>query len=249
MQKLITIIIATYNAEKTLERCLNSVVPQLSEQCELIIIDGGSKDLTTDIIMKYKSYITYTHSEPDKGIYDAWNKGIKQSNGSWLMFIGADDELLPHSISSYLEILNKTDAIDTYDYICASNDYIKQDGTFIKKIGEEPSWKNMRKYMAAAHVASLHNRKNLFGQIGMYDLHYSICADYELLLRKKNKLKYMFMGDFTVARMRAGGMSMSNRAIVETYKIRRRHKTINTLLNNLILIKSLLLYKFFIIHK
>lgn len=249
MSKLISVIIATYNAGKTLNRCLNSISNQLNDNCELLIIDGGSKDNTLDIIKSYGNKVTYTVSEPDKGIYDAWNKGIKQATGDWLMFVGADDELLPGSINTYLNCIINTTVIDAYDYICAQNDYVDSNGRFLKKIGKEPSWRNMRKYMAAAHVGSLHNKKNLFEQVGLYDLNYHICADYELLLRKRNHLSYKFITGETIARMQEGGMSMTSAALIETYKIRRMHKTLPSILNIMILIKSMLAYRLYKYHK
>ncbi len=249
MSKLISVIIATYNAGKTLNRCLNSISNQLNDNCELLIIDGGSRDNTLDIIKSYGNKVAYTVSEPDKGIYDAWNKGIKQATGDWLMFVGADDELLPGSINAYLNFIIKTTAIDAYDYICAQNDYVDSNGRFLKKIGKAPSWRNMRKYMAAAHVGSLHNKRNLFEQVGLYDLNYHICADYELLLRKRNHLSYKFIEGETIARMQEGGMSMTSAALIETFKIRRKHKTLPSVLNVMILIKSMLAYRFYKYHK
>lgn len=85
MQELeISIVIATFNAAKTLERCLQSIVPQLTDATELVIVDGGSEDETLSIIKKYEQYVAYTVSEPDKGIYDAWNKGVKVAHGEWI---------------------------------------------------------------------------------------------------------------------------------------------------------------------
>ena len=97
----ISIIIATWNAEKTLRRCLDSIIPQLTDETELIIIDGGSKDSTNEIINSYGNNVAVHLSEPDKGVYDAWNKGIKTSHGEWIMFIGADDTLCPNAIQVY----------------------------------------------------------------------------------------------------------------------------------------------------
>lgn len=248
MGKEISIIIATYNAEKTLEKCLNSIVCQKNDQVELLIIDGGSKDKTVDIVEKYKLSVDYLVSEPDKGVYDAWNKGVAQAKGEWLMFVGADDELLPDAIATYKHVINNTPDIGSYDYICAHNDYIAFDGHFIKKIGSEPAWNKMRCYMSAAHVGSLHNKKNLFNQVGGYDLTYRICADYELLLRKRDKLKYLFITD-TIAKMKEGGMSMSLKAIMETYKIRKKHHTLALIINVVVLIKTILLYRLYKYHK
>ena len=73
--KLLSIIIATYNAGNTLDACLTSITKQKSSEIELLIIDGGSSDKTLDIIHSYGDKIDVLISEPDKGIYDAWNKG------------------------------------------------------------------------------------------------------------------------------------------------------------------------------
>lgn len=109
MQELeISIVIATFNAAKTLERCLQSIVPQLTDATELVIVDGGSEDETLSIIKKYEQYVAYTVSEPDKGIYDAWNKGVKVAHGEWIMFIGADDILLPNALTLYLTKTKKS---------------------------------------------------------------------------------------------------------------------------------------------
>lgn len=158
----ISIIIATYNASKTLKTCLDSIVPQLCTEAELIIVDGASKDNTNDIIKSFGDNVSVHISEPDKGIYDAWNKGVALSHGEWVMFIGADDILLSNAVSTYLNTIKNTADIDSYDYICAHNEYVNEEGKLLKVLGEEPKWRKMRKGMAAAHVASLHNKHNLF---------------------------------------------------------------------------------------
>jgi hypothetical protein len=91
----ISVIIVTYNAAKTLQVCLDSVYSQQHPHIQLIVIDGNSTDGTQQILENNSSRINYWISEPDKGIYDAMNKGIKQINGRWVYFLGADDELLP----------------------------------------------------------------------------------------------------------------------------------------------------------
>ena len=245
MSTRISIIIATYNAGKTLGQCLESIIPQKGEEIELIIIDGNSTDNTLSIIKQYQEHIDYYISELDKGIYDAWNKGIIASSANWIMFLGADDELKPGALNDYINYISGTEDIDSFDYICAQNEYVRFDGSFIKIIGKEPSWKNMRYYMAAAHVASLHNRKKLFDEVGLYNTQYSICADYELLLRKRDVLKYRFLPGHIMAKMREGGKSMSSRALFQTFQIRKEHHTLTGIINLVTLLKSLLFYKFY----
>ncbi len=244
--KTISIIIATYNAEKTLQNCLNSISLQKTKDTELLIIDGKSKDNTINIIASNKSLIDFYISEPDKGIYDAWNKGIQKATGKWIMFIGADDILLPDALTQYFNIINNTPNIESYDYICANNEFIGANGKVLKIMGEAPSWNKMRRYMAAAHVASLHNKKNLFDKVGLYNLEYKICADYELLIRKKNKLNFLF-NPIHIAQMKVGGMSFSTKAIIETYFIRKKHQSVSPILNILLFLRDWLGFKIFIL--
>lgn len=240
----ISIVIATFNASETLERCLNSITSQMTDETELVIIDGGSKDDTLSIINKFKDFIGYTVSEPDKGIYEAWNKGIKNANGKWIMFVGADDILLPNALKTYLETISSTSNIDTYDYICAHNEFVDKRGKMLKLMGKKPVWSKMRRYMVAAHVASLHNKKNLFDKIGGYNLNFKICADYELLMRKRDKLIFLFL-DRHIARMQVGGMSFSVRAIKETKVIRTLHHSVPKYLNELLYYRDILAYDLF----
>lgn len=243
----ISIIIATFNADKYLQNCLNSIIPQLNSNCELIIIDGASKDDTVNIIERNSEFIKFTISEPDKGIYDAWNKGIKASNNEWIMFIGADDELLPGAINKYLTLLKSND-LSSYDYISAQNEYVHEDEKLIKLLGNGADWKLMKKGNSAAHVASLHSKKNLFEKVGYYNLDFKICADYEILLRKKDSLKSYFLKE-RIAKMKVGGMSFSVKAIKESYEIRKLHKTITPLFNNVLFFRDYFAYKLFKLRK
>lgn len=244
----ISIIIATFNAAKTLQRCLDSIVPQLTNETELILVDGGSKDSTNEIINSYGDKIAVHISEPDKGIYDAWNKGVMAAHGGWVMFVGADDILLPNAIQSYLEALSSIPNIDGYDYICAHNEYVDMQGKLLKILGEKPVWSKMRKGMVAAHVASLHNIHNLFETIGGYNLDFKICADYELLLRKKSQLKSVMIPAH-IARMTVGGMSFSTKAIIESYKIRKLHNSVSLFVNKLCFLRDWIAFKLFIFRK
>ena len=89
----ISIIVAVYNSKKTLQRCIDSVFSQTYPHKELIIIDGGSTDGTVDILRANNDKITYWKSEPDNGIYQAWNKALDHAKSDWICFLGADDYL------------------------------------------------------------------------------------------------------------------------------------------------------------
>jgi len=215
----ISIIIATFNAGKILLKCLDSIIPQLSSVTELVIIDGGSKDNTLEIIEKYRRSISYIVSERDKGIYDAWNKGIKVANGEWIMFLGADDVLLPNALSSYLDYLQNGD-YSNFDLISSKCKLVAVNGKEVRTFGSLWTWSQCIKGVQISHPGALQN-KTFFEEVGLYNLDYHISADYELLLRKADKLKTSFMNVFTV-QMREGGMSYSYKSINEYYNIIKR---------------------------
>lgn len=95
---LISVVTVCFNAVRDIEKTILSVINQTYQNIEYIIIDGGSTDGTVDIIKKYAGHITYWVSEPDKGIYDAMNKGIKVATGEWINFMNAGDVFYDDSV-------------------------------------------------------------------------------------------------------------------------------------------------------
>lgn len=223
-EKTFSIIIATYNAAESLQNTLDSIRAQICLDYELILIDGNSSDATVKIINENIDFVSFWISEPDKGLYDAWNKGIKASKGNWIAFLGAGDTLLPDALLSYKTYIDSLAGIP--DYISAIIKRTNEKGDFISVLGEAWRWNGFRDSMTVAHVGSLHN-KQLFEEIGFYNqAEYKICADYELLLRKKDKLKTGFLNQ-PIGEMPIGGLSFSVKALKESarakYKTGRRN--------------------------
>jgi len=90
---ILSIITVVRNGAASLEACINSVIQYASPDIEYIVIDGGSTDGTIEVLRQHSETITYWRSEPDQGIYDAMNKGLKVAHGQWVLFLGSDDEL------------------------------------------------------------------------------------------------------------------------------------------------------------
>ena len=104
MTSKVTVITVCYNAETGIEKTIQSVIGQTYQNIEYIIIDGGSKDHTLNIVNKYKDRISKVISEPDKGIYDAMNKGILAATGDWINFMNVGDSFFsPDTLSKVFE--------------------------------------------------------------------------------------------------------------------------------------------------
>lgn len=108
----ISVITVCYNAVDTLEKTIQSVLEQTYHNIEYIIIDGGSTDGTVEIIHRYVDYLAYWVSEPDRGIYDAMNKGIERATGEWVNFMNAGDYFYNYDvISNVFKVLQKADVM------------------------------------------------------------------------------------------------------------------------------------------
>jgi len=104
---VLTIVVVTYNAEKYIETCLHSIDKNINIPYELLIIDGKSKDRTLDIINSFRHLNPSVLSEPDRGIYDAMNKAVNLANGKWVLFLGADDRILPSANQLFSKLQNE----------------------------------------------------------------------------------------------------------------------------------------------
>ena len=226
--KKISIIIATYNAGKVLLRCLDSIRPQKTDEIELLIIDGNSKDNTMELVNANSDIIDFHVSEPDMGIYDAWNKGIKAATGEWILFLGADDQLMPNAISVYLEYLS-IDLTDNIDIISAKAKMVDSKGNVVCVFGKQFIWDEFRKNMLFSHGTTLHASKFL-KENGAFDLDYKICADYEYFMRNGNKIKSQFIDKVLIV-FQVGGASATFAGQIETFRIRKKYNSVSILLN------------------
>jgi glycosyltransferase involved in cell wall biosynthesis len=242
IKPVITVITATYNADSYLNDFLINISSLKKEYVEFIVVDGGSSDHTLEIINDHISAIDCFVCEPDRGIYDAWNKGIVKARGEWIMFLGADDRLLSGSLENYLRFIKSKNRENT-DVISAYNVYVDSCGVKLKQLGGKWSWAKMRRGMCIAHVGALHNRK-LFEDVGLYNIKYKICGDYELLLRKRENLKVDFLNS-RIAQMLVGGVSLSIKAVIETFCIRYRHRTVSIISNGFLFFRDSVAYYFF----
>lgn len=209
---LVTVVTAVFNGEAYLRECLESVLAQDYPNIEHIILDGGSTDGTLDILREYNDRVALWKSEPDKGVYDAWNKALTEARGDWISFLGADDEFLDGAISAYMETAIQSPSAE---YI-ASLGRIAFPSGYEKMYGRPLTWKKLSRRMQALHVGSMHKR-SLFERHGKFNTAYRIVGDYEFLLRPHSDSAFAFMDRPTVL-VRAGGISDSVEALHEASK-------------------------------
>jgi glycosyltransferase involved in cell wall biosynthesis len=209
---LVSIVVATYNAEDHIEAFLESFRKHQNKHCELIIVDGKSSDRTVELITKNIDIVNRLISEPDNGIYDAWNKGIMLSSGEWIMFLGADDRLCEDAIEEYKNLLD-TYTLGDIDYVSAKVHMIDSQNQKLDVVGDKWRWPKFKYKMTVAHSGSLHSRK-FFEKYGFFNSDFKIVGDYELLLRAGGNLQYLFL-DKVVVFMMVGGVSDTWKAIKE----------------------------------
>jgi glycosyl transferase family protein len=170
----ISVVTVCYNAADTIEKTILSVLNQTYHDIEYIIIDGGSTDGTVEIFRKYADRIAYWVSEPDKGIYDAMNKGIKVATGEWINFMNAGDRFKDESV---IEKFFQNRVIDTFGVMFGDTLFIHKNKQRIVKFGDDPH----HKIMPSCHQ-SIFCRKKLLDR-NLFDLRYKIAADYNLFFQ------------------------------------------------------------------
>ncbi|MCE6990961.1 glycosyltransferase family 2 protein [Dyadobacter sp. CY323] len=201
----ISIITVVRNGEQYIEHTISSIISQTYANIEYIIIDGKSTDNTTDIIKKFSGHLAYWVSEPDKGIYDAMNKGVAAATGDWIIFINADDFLISETaISEAVPYLAKTNALIVYGQVRVV--YPIGDEMIVGSEWEKSKFRFRNVAMCFPHQATFHS-KTLF-EDESFDISFKIAGDYDFLLRHLRDHDAEFV-PVLIAKMRAGGISHS----------------------------------------
>jgi len=209
----VSIITVAYNSSKTIAKTLRSVLDQKAKNIEHIIIDGKSSDNTLEICKKF-SHISKIISEKDKGVYDAFNKGLKFATGEIIGFLNSDDTF--YNEESLQDIINAFDS--NTDCIYGNLEYINSNGVVVRK------WKSkvfkagaFKKAWMPAHP-TFYCRKKIYDKLGWYRSSYKIAGDFELMLRflEKHGTNSKFI-DKNLVIMLTGGIS--NRSINSKVRI------------------------------
>lgn len=172
----LSIIIPTFNSASVLPKALDSIVGQTFTDWEVLVMDGVSTDNTIEIAQSYKDPRIHIYSEPDKGIYDAMNKGIKKAEGEWLYFLGSDDSLRDNSV--FEKVMYEIDNASEKGLMVFYGDvYAPQ-----LEAAHHGEWKVDKLFYNRCHQAIFYHRE-VFEKLGLYDLKYRILADYAFNLK------------------------------------------------------------------
>lgn len=219
----VSIITVCFDSAKTIEDTIRSVLSQDYKDIEYIIVDGSSTDTTLDILTRYQGRISRFISEPDQGMYDAMNKGLKLATGDLIGFLNSDDFYANENVIGRIVEAMKVNNVD-----CCYGD--------LEYVSKNDPGKTVRRWKSQPYKGGLFEKgwhpphptffakRHIFDKYGHFDPNYKISADYELMLRllKKHGVKSCYIPDVLV-KMKIGGKSNKNlwqilKANIECYQ-------------------------------
>jgi glycosyltransferase involved in cell wall biosynthesis len=218
-----SIITVTYNAEKLLEDTIQSVITQTYHNIEYIIVDGDSNDATPDIIEKYRPYIHTVVSEPDKGIYDAMNKGMALATGDYLCFLNAGDSL--YEDDTLISMVQSIRSKELPDVLYGETALVDEKRHFLRmrrlSAPGKLTWKSFKQGMLVCHQAFFAKRS----LAEPYDLQYRFSSDFDWCIRIMKKSNILHNTHLTIIDYLEEGMTTANRkaSLKERYRIMVRH--------------------------
>jgi len=201
----LSIILATWQAASTLERCLQAIIEQEFTDWELLIADGASSDGTVDLINKYEQHIAWWQSQKDDGIYDAWNQALWRARGEYVCFIGADDTWAD---SGALERIFTAIGSREYDIVTSRGLFLNSDTDKSFTFGSAWDYRRIGPRIIVCHPGLL-QRRSLFQSYGLFDTHYRITGDLDFLLRLPRDLRTLHV-DSTSVVVEMAGVSRQN---------------------------------------
>lgn len=198
-----SIIIPTFNTEKTIQKCIKSILNQSFEDYEVLIIDGKSTDRTLSMISVFNDSKIKTISELDQGIYDAMNKGISLANGKYLYFLGGDDTLFNVDVLKNIH----TNINDNEDKVIYAN--VKMNGTnqWVKDGSIYGGTFDLKRILShnIPHQAIFYHQC-VFQKLGGYSLNYPVFADHDFNIKAFSTFAFKYL-ELTVANFYVGGAS------------------------------------------
>lgn len=222
----ITVVTVCYNAAETIEDTILSVINQTYDNIEYIIIDGVSTDSTVDIIKKYTNRITKWVSEPDNGIYDAMNKGIKMATGKWINFMNAGDLFFNDYVVS--EVVNRIEGNPSFIF----GDTVVTTYGIECHLKAKPFYEKLPLHRSSGFIHQSSFVRSDIAKIFPFDLKYELAADYNMIIEIYRKGGSFFqLKDLIISKYDGNGVSAQKKKqhIQETLSVdnpQRKHLNI-----------------------
>ncbi len=222
----VSVITVCWNAQETIEDTIQSVITQSYHHIEYIVIDGDSSDGTLSIIRRYGERIAKVVSEPDHGLYDAMNKGLRLATGDYVCFLNAGDCF--HEDDTLQQMMHRLyeEGKDTLpDVIYGETELVDSEGHFVRmrrlSTPEQLNWKSFRHGMVVCHQAFLAKRE----LAPQYDTRYRFSADFDWCIRVMKQSKWLFNTHLTLIDYLNEGMTTRNHraSLWERFHIMRHH--------------------------
>jgi glycosyltransferase involved in cell wall biosynthesis len=240
-----SIITVTYNARKTIENTIQSVIAQTYPYRSHIIIDGASTDGTLSVIEKYRLHIHALISQPDNGLYDAMNKGMALVGGDYLCFLNAGDSF--HTNDTLQQVVQSFVGSGLPDVVYGETALVNESGRFLRmrrlSAPEKLTWTSFKQGMVVCHQAFF--VKRLLAE--PYDLQYHFSADFDWCIRMMKKVHFLHNTHLILINYLDEGITTRNRkaSLKERFHIMTKHYgTINTTLLHAWFVIRLLVAKF-----
>lgn len=218
-----SVITVTYNAEKVLEDTIQSVIAQTYHRIEYIIVDGASKDGTLSIIDKYRQRIHTVVSEPDKGLYDAMNKGIALATGDYLCFLNAGDCF--HADNTLFQMVHSIRGNELPDVLYGETALVNSKRHFVRmrrlSAPEVLHWKSFKQGMLVCHQAFFAKHS----LVEPFNLKYRFSADFDWCIRIMKKAHTLHNTHLTIIDYLEEGMTTQNHkaSLKERFRIMAKH--------------------------
>ena len=206
-RSLISVIVATYNVEDTIQKTINSINNQDFDDWELVVVDGGSSDRTVDILKSNVCSKIVFKSEKDRGIGDAWNKGLEMASGHWIIFLGSGDWFPNNTFSRIARKLTNPAARNTIFY--GDVVFESPDGGHSIRYASRNSGDASARGFGFMHPSAFCHR-SVFENIGLFNIEKKICVDTDFLLRVCCSKNYSFENSHHSVVMTTGGVSDRN---------------------------------------
>lgn len=242
----LSVVTIVYNDIENIEKTINSVIAQTYPSIEYIIIDGASTDGTVDIIKKYSDNIDFWQSEPDKGLYDAMNKGIEKATGDYICFLNSGD--LFFDKNTVENIFNSSESKDV--------DVFYGETVIIDKLGKikgkrrlsapkELTWKSFKNGMLVSHQAFIPSLK----LVSKYNLKYKFSSDFDWCIRIMKNAKNIHNTNQTLIRYLDGGLTKNRliKSLKERFRIMSKYYGFLT--TTFIHIRNGVVFSWFVLRK